>query len=252
MAKSKIYLPAVSMFSLRGVCTVLFLFFSVFIFSQELKPKKNYTRVVVGPVLSFYKNNPVHTSSTKPSSAFYVGIFEEIRMYHDFSFLPGLEYVYHGLSFNSYYLGPGYQTLYDKHFDYNYSLKMQEVRLNLLFRQVLGIETRNPITGYFEYGYVLRYLFTSHLKVNSNLTGTELFNGKPTIAFEHPLIRDNMTSALKLAVGVQHNFFRTHRAWFFECSFMYSLSRFYITNSFAPTALYINGSFLQLGLGVKF
>ncbi len=251
MSKKIIYLHAVAKPLIKQVFITLFLFSSFFLFAQELKPKKMYTRVVAGPVLSFYKNNKVHTSGTKPGSAFSVGVFEEIRMYNDFSFVPGIEYAYHGLSFSSYYLGPGYQTLYDKRFDYNYTLRMQEGRLNILFRQVLGIETRNPITGYFEYGYVLRSLFNARLKVTSNLTGTELYNGKPTIAFEHPVITNSMASALKLVVGAQENFFRSHRALFFECSFMYSLSRFSIKNSFAPTALYINSSFLQLGLGVK-
>src|ERR1035437_3440971 len=156
--------------------------------AQENKQKKTYTRFIFGPALSFYKNNPVHTSDSKARSSFYAGVFEEIRMYHDFSFVPGLEYLHQGLTFNSYYLMPGYQTLYDKHFNYNYTLNMQEVRLNVLFRQVLGIETRNLITGYIEYGYVLRYVISSKLKVSSNLTGTEMFSGNADIAFEHPVI----------------------------------------------------------------
>jgi len=237
---------------LKKIYTFLFLVSVLTFFAQENKPKKMYTRIVIGPALSFYKNNPVHTSDTKAKSSFYAGVFEEIRMYHDFSFVPGIEYLYQGVTFNSYYLSPGYQTLYDKHFNYNYTLKMQEIRLNVLFRQVLGIETRNLITGYIEYGYVLRYLASTKLIVNSNLTGTEMFSGKADFAFEHPVIINTMASGLKLTAGMQHNFFKTHRAWFFECTYMYSLSRFIVQNSFAPASLYTEGSFLQLGLGLKF
>jgi hypothetical protein len=232
--------------------TFLLLLSAFSLFSQEKQPKKIYTRIVIGPALGFYKNNPVHTADTRSKSSFYIGVYEDIKMYKDFSFLPGLEYTFHGLSFNSYYITPGAQNLYDKHFYYNYTLRMQEARLNVLFRQVIGLETRNSITGYLEYGYVLRYLFKSQLNVNSNVTGAEMFSGKPDIAFEHPIIFNNMASALKLTVGMQHNFFKTHRAWFFEAGFMYSLSRFTMKNSFVPAALYIDGSFLQLGLGIKF
>jgi hypothetical protein len=197
-----------------------------------------YTRIVVGPALSFYKNNPMHTADTKAQPAVYGGVFEEFHLYHDFSFCPGLEYAKEGISFNSYYFRSGTQHMYDRHFDYRYVLSMQEARLNLLFRQVIGIETRNVVTGYFHYGYVLRYLFKPSLIVNSNATGSQLFNSAPDISFEHPVVLNNVGSALKLTLGMQHNFFKTHRAWFFEFSYMYSL--------------YINGSFLQLGLGFKF
>jgi hypothetical protein len=237
---------------LKKIYTVLFLVSALAFFAQEKTPRKAYTRVLFGPALSFYKNNPVHTSDTKPKSSFYAGVFEEIRMYKDFSFLPGVEYLYQGMTFNTYYLVPGTTTLYDKHFNYNYTLTMQEVRLNLMFRQVFGIESRNTITGYLHYGYVLRYLINPQLRVNSNLTGTEMYTGDAQLAFEHYIITKNMASGLKLTGGMQHNFFKTHRAWFFECSYMYSLSRFIVTNSFAPASLFVEGSFLQLGLGVKF
>jgi hypothetical protein len=238
--------------SARKTYTVLFFIIAFSVFGQEKEMKKMYTRFVIGPALSFYKNNPFHTSDSKAKSSFYAGLFEQIRVYKDFSFVPGVEYLYQGMTFNTYYVAPNVLTLYDKHFNYNYALTMQEARLNLLFRQVLGIETRNVITGYIEYGYVLRYLVSPKLKVTSNLNGAEMYSGNADLAFEHPLILKTMSSGLKLTVGMQHNFFRTHRAWFFEGSYMYSLSRFKIQNTFAPASLYIEGSFLQLGLGIKF
>lgn len=236
----------------RKTYTLLFLLCAFTLFAQEREPKKAYTRVIIGPALSFYTNNPYHTSDSKAKSSFYGGLFEEIRLYKDFSFVPGIEYLYQGMTFNTYYIVPGTLTLYDRHFNYNYALTMQETRLNLLFRQVLGIETRNIITGYIEYGYVLRYLIKPQLSVTSNLTGSQMYSGNADIVFEHPLIFKNMASGLKLTAGIQHNFFKTHRAWFFEFSYMYSLSRFIVQNSFAPASLYVEGSFLQLGLGLKF
>ena len=220
--------------------------------AQEKEPKNHYTRIEAGPVLSFYQNNNFHTVNTRPRYAFFIGVFEELKAHKNFSFMPGLEYVHHGLTFNSYYLSPGYQYLYDGHFDYNYQLTFHEARLNLLFKQVLGLETRNVVTGYTSCGYVLRYLFASNMQVTSNITNAELFNGKPNVVFEHPLFQNNIASAVKFNAGVQRNFFKTHRAFFFEATFTFSLSRFYVSENFTPSSLYINGSFLQLGLGFKF
>jgi len=221
-------------------------------FTQEKKEKKVYARIYAGPVLSFYQNNTFHTSGSKPRAAWFGCALADIRLHKDFSIMAGAEYDYHGLTFNSYYIAPGYQWLYDKHFDYNYRLTMQEVRVNLLIKQVIGIETRNAVTGYTSCGYVLRYILNSNLHVTSNLTGTDLFDGKTKLAFEHPLLHDNMASAVKFIAGVQRNFFNSHRAFFFESSFTFSLSRFQLKESFTPSSLYINGSFLQLGLGIKF
>lgn len=244
---SSFLLPA-----LAGPVLCLFLFLSPAIKAQEKKEKKMYTRVMAGPVLSFYQNNNFHTSSSRARYAFFAGAYEDIRMYKDFSFMPGLEYTLHGLTFNSYYLAPGHQYLYDKHFDYNYRLMLQEARLNLLFKQTIGMETRNVVTGYTSCGYVLRYLLSSKMNVSSNLNGDVLFNGTPNIEFEHPIFKKNISSAVKFAAGGQRNFFKTHRAFFFECAFVLSLSRFYIHESFTPSSLYINGSFVQIGLGFKF
>ena len=237
---------------LRKLYTILILVSVLAAGAQENKPKKYFTRFVLGPTISFYSNNSVHTSDTKPRPAFYAGFYEDIKMYNDFSFLPGIEYLYHGVAFNTYYFAPGYQNLYNKHFDYNYRLNMQELRLNLLFKKILGKEDRNLITGYVEYGYVLRYLLNNQLTVNSNASSAEVYSGPAQMSFEHYVFNKNFASALKLTGGMQHNFFQTHRAWFFEVSYVYSLSRVLINNSFSPNSLYINSSFLQLGLGVKF
>lgn len=220
--------------------------------AQEKKEKKQYTRIAAGPVLSFYQNNPNHTADSRQGYAFFVLATREIKIYKDFTFIPGAEYAYHGLSFNSYYLAPGYQYLYDGNYDYSYRLTIQEARLNAGVQQVIGIETRNKITGYTACSYVLRYIIDTKMHVSSNLTGQVLFNDNTRLAFEHDLFRSNMASAVKFIAGAQRNFFKTHRAVFFETAFTFSLSRFRVKESFTPSALNINGSFLQLGLGVKF
>jgi hypothetical protein len=238
-----------------GLLALLFFFLALTVAAQDKKDNKErrqYTRISAGPVLSFYLNNKNHTSGSRPRYAFFALASRDIRIYKDFTFMPGLEYAYHGLSFNSYYLAPGYQYLYDGNFDYRYRLDVHEARLNIGVKQVIGIETRNVITGYTACSYVLRYILASKLHVSSNLTGEEVFDDKTKLAFEHDLLRSNMASAVKFIAGAQRNFFKSQRALFFETSFTFSLSRFSIRERFAPSSLNINGSFLQLGLGYKF
>ncbi len=235
----------------RNILYVCLVLLSIPVLSQEKKERRHYLRIAGGPVLSFYQNNKYHTNDSKPRYAVYGAIFDECRLSKDFAVMTGLEYAYHGLTFNSYYLAPGYQYLYNGNYDYNYRLILQEARLNLLAKQVIGIETRNIVTGYTACGIVMRYLLKSDLLVTSNKSGEELFSGKPDISFEHDLFRKNMAMAVKFVAGAQRNFFKSHRAFFFETCFTFSLSRFYLKESFTPSSLYINGSFLQLGLGVK-
>src|ERR1700748_92905 len=147
-------------------------FIPFFIFCQTHKktgePKNFYTSVLIGPAIGLYTNNNFHASNTRPGNAFYGGVLEEIHLFDNLYTSVGLEYQYYSMAFNSYYMAPGYQTLYNQQFDYNYSLKVQEGRLNALLRLTSGTELKRPFTAYIEGGYVLRYLINTQMKVTSS------------------------------------------------------------------------------------
>lgn len=234
----------------------LLCFIPFFIFCQTHQktgePKTFYTRVLAGPVIGFYNNNNFHASNTRPGTAFFVGALEEAHIIDNFYLSAGLEYQYNAMSFNSYYMAPGYQYLYNQQFDYNYNLKMQEGRLNLLIRLTSGTELKKPLTAYIEGGYVLRCLINTKMKVTSDLTNDVLFDGTTNPNFNGKVLKNNFSAGLKINAGIQHNFLRSHRAWFIQISYMQGLASFLLHESFTPASLNIKSSFLQLGLGYKF
>jgi hypothetical protein len=240
----------------RGSYIGLLCFIPFFIFCQNHKktgdPKKIYTRVLFGPAIGFYSNNNFHTSNTRPGLAFYAGALEEAHLFDNLYASAGLEYQYYSFAFNSYYMPPGYQHLYNQKFDYNYNLNIQEGRLNLLLRLTSGTELSKPYTAYIEGGYVLRYLISTQMKVTSNLDNAILFNGTTHPEFEGTTLKNSFSSGLKINAGIQHNFLRSHKAWFIHVSYMQGLARFLVQESFTPASLYIKSSFIQLGLGFKF
>ena len=215
-------------------------------------PKLVYTRISGGTALSFYNNNNLHSANTRPGAAFYGNVSEEIRMHQDIFFVGGLEYQHSAMAFNSYYFTPGSYALYNGHYNYNYNLTLQEGRLNLLLRYTGGDELRNPFTGYVEGGYVLRYLINTQMKVTDDSNGKHLFNGSTQADFIGKTLGNSFSSGLKINVGVQRNFLRTHRAWFLQIGLMYGLAQFNIHETFTPSALNIKSGYAQFGLGYKF
>ena len=215
-------------------------------------PKPFYTRISGGSAISFYSNNNFHTTNTRPGAAFYGNVSEEILIYKDLYFVGGLEYQHSALSFNSYYIAPGYQTLYNQQYAYNYKLALQEGRLDLLLRLIGGNELRDKITAYVETGYVLRCLINTKMKVTDDGNGEILFNRTTYPYFVGRKIANSFSSGLKVNLGVQHNFLRTHRAVFIQVGLMYGLAQFLIHESFTPSSLLIKSTYLQFGLGYKF
>ncbi len=234
--------------------TLLFLL-PLLSFGQKQKagePKLCYTRAFFGPAIGLYNNNNFHTANTRPGVAIGAGIFEEVHLYKTVFFVGGIDYMYNSMAFNSYYFEPGYQYLYNNKFDYNYTLKMQEARLNLMLRFVGGDEIKNEFSTYLEAGYVLRCLFNTQMQVTSNLSGDKLFSGTTHADFMGRTLNKKFSSGFRINAGVQHNYLRSHKAWFIQLSYVQGLARFLIHEDFTPASIAIRSSFIQLCLGYKF
>jgi hypothetical protein len=230
-------------------------FIPLFVFCQGQRAgdlKEFYTRVVAGPAISLYGINTLTSANVSQGAAFYAGLMEEMHVHQNIYFVGGLEYQYHSMAFNSYYINPGHQFIYNQKYNYTYNLRMQEARLNLLLRLTQGNELRDEYSFYAEGGYVLRCLFVSKMKVTGNANGQTMFNGTTHADFEGPVLQNKFSSGIKLTLGIQHNFLRSHRAWFVQLTGLYGLSRFLIHEDFTPPSLYVKSSFIQLGLGYKF
>ncbi|MBS1647402.1 MAG: hypothetical protein JST67_08690 [Bacteroidetes bacterium] len=238
------------------LCFIWLFFIAFFAYGQGQKagdPKICYTRISFGPAIGFYGNNPFHTANTRAGIAIGAQALEEVRLPKNMFFVGGLEYMYSTFMFNSYYFPNNSQPmLYTDKFTYNYSLKVHELRLNLLLRYPFGNETRNSLTGYIEGGYVLRGLVLTHLNIISDLNSQPVFNGAVQPSYNGVMLGGRFSSGLKINIGLQHNFLRSHMAWFAQISYMQGLAKFLIQESFTPSALYISSGFLQFSVGYKF
>ena len=93
------------------------------------------TRLMIAPVLSFYKINRNHADSPHQKMSGLFSLKEEVRLNykHNMYFLFGVEYMVHGLNFNTYYFKQDSIQLYTGNFNYSYSLYMHEIDIPLQF-----------------------------------------------------------------------------------------------------------------------
>lgn len=210
------------------------------------------TRISVSPVIGLYKPNKNHTSSPKQKMAYCISVKEEIRLTksHKGFFMVGVDYMYHGVNFNSYYFSEDSLHFYNKKMDATYDLIVHEVSVPIQFKYSFQKEYNTILSSYVFGGYAFRYLAANNLQVDYN--GAEMKNGNTDLSFKISPIKKNMNSFLNAGIGIQKNFQKTRKnAVFAELQFKYSLSPFFINESFAPSSLYISNHFLLLTVGIK-
>lgn len=209
------------------------------------------TRISVSPVISIYKPNKHHTSNTSQKKAFCFSIKEEIRLTpenKDFLFV-GIEYMLHGLNFNSYYFYDDSLKLYNTNMNYNYKLILHEVDFPIQLKHSFQKETNAIFTSYVYAGYCYRWMIKNNLIVENN--GTELINKSENIIFKSPAFNPINSSFLSVGIGFQKNMPLHYRAIFAELQFKYGLSPFYFHENFTPNNLYISSHFLNFTIGYK-
>lgn len=178
---------------------------------------------------------------------------KELRVDRNFKtfFQYGVDYLFHGLSFNSYYFKPDSLQLYDKSFGYNYSLFIHEINVPLQFKYSFNRENNNLFSGYFMIGYHLRCLLPGNLKVTQN--GQTIATDTYDMRFRTPFIFKPVNSFVSFSLGTQRNQTAAgHHTFFVELSYRYGFSQYYFTKSYAASSLYIQGSHLALLVGMKF
>lgn len=210
------------------------------------------TRISVSPVLGLYKPNKNHTSGSRPKMAFNISLKEEIRLdknNRDFLMI-GAEYMFHGLSFNSYYFYSDSLQLYTPdRLKYKYSLVIHELDFPIQLKHSFQKENNTIFSSYIFAGYCYRWLVESNLKVTED--GNELVNKQESLKFVRPAFNPVNSAFLNVGAGFQKNTTLMHNAVYAEIQFRYSLSPFYFSESFAPSSMYTNNHFIMLTVGVK-
>lgn len=257
---SCIFIPLI--YQLKYLWFIAFVWQLSVTFAQDGGNKKSHhhrrnpiikTRLSVSPVLSLYKSNPHHTSGIKPKMAFNISWKEEIRLdKHNSNYLMiGVEYMFHGVNFNSYYFYNDSLQLYTiDRLKYKYSLTINELDFPIQIKHSFQNETNAVYTGYVYAGYCYRWLLESHLKVEDN--GRDIVSQQERITFKTPTFNPVNSSFLNIGVGVQKNSMSKHNAIFAEAQFRYGLSPFYLNESFTASSLYTTSHFIMLTVGTKF
>lgn len=233
------------------------LFLTFFSFSakppKSINGKTKGVRVSIGPALGFYSINTNHAKSPSLRASALFSFRKEIRFGRDYKtfFLYGVDYFFHGLTFQSYYFKPDSLKLYDKKFDYKYSLFIHEINVPLQVKYSFNRENNNLYSAYLMFGYHLRYLLPGNLNVTQN--GNEIKTDNLDLKFKTPFISDQLNSFLSITFGSQrNNTVAGKRNFFAELSYRYSFSPYYFEKNYSASSLYMNSSHLVLLVGIKF
>lgn len=226
------------------------------LYSYMSKPgdsRRVKTRIMIAPVISFYKVNNHHASSPHQKMSGLVSIREEIRLNekHNMFLLVGVEYMVHGLNFNSYYFKPDSIQLYTGDMNYKYSLYIHEVDVPLQLKLSLNHENNAVITPYVLVGYHFRTLLDANLKVKQD--GNQVEKTYEVLSFKNQLFTKRNNPFFSLTFGIQKNNIKTYKTCVFaEITYRYGFSPYLLKDTFAPSSLYITGSHLNIGVGYKF
>jgi hypothetical protein len=200
---------------------------------------------------SHYSSNKNHLEKTPPLMGYGVSFREELRFSNSAAILIGAEFFSHGVKFNSYYFADGYSALYDKKFDYKYKVRMNELNFPLLFRANYTGRQRGFKVPYFDFGAVVRWLFSSNMQVFSK-DGRALHDGKTSPYFEFPVIWKPVNLFMQVNAGVQFYNDKNWSGLFFELNFRYAPVRFFVAEKFTANNLYFQHFHLGITAGARF
>ena len=210
-----------------------------------------HTRIHCSALTSFY-NNKDYVQNIKAPLGFCAGIKEELIFIPGISFLLGLDYLNHGLNFESYYFASGYSTIYDKKYNASHQLMINELQVPILLNFTFGNASVNANCLYFDFGWVYRHFFSARANIISKKDQKIVWTGNTELKMEYPLFNDAGGSMLQAGLGFQHNYRRNNTALFIEFTYKYGLSRFRYVGNGSSNNILISNSFASLGLGYKF
>ncbi len=211
------------------------------------------TRLMIAPVISFYKINRNHADAPNQKMSGLFSLREEIRLNykHNMFFLFGVEYMVHGVNFNSYYFKPDSTQLYTGEMNYKYSLYMHEVDIPLQLKLCFNHENNARFTPYFMIGYHFRTLLDANLKVTRD--GETVHKTYEVISFKNKLFTKRNNPFVSVTLGIQKNNLKNfNKCIFGEITYRYGFSPYLLKDSFTASSLYITGNHLNVGFGFKF
>ena len=242
----------------KKTIALLLLFIFHFNFALARKPPASASvlsgfRFFLGPSVAFYKINSNHAQLVSSKMSAFAGFRKQIRCdkFHKTFFLTGLDYFFHGLNFNSYYFKPDSIKLYDKKFNYTYSVFIHEIHLPLQIKYSFTPENNSLFSPYAMIGYHLRILLPANVKVSQG--GAVQAEKTEELKFKNSLYGNDVNSFVSVSLGWQKNAVNHSKFGFFaEINYRYGFSQYYFQSNYSASALYINSSHLSFYLGLNF
>jgi hypothetical protein len=189
----------------------------------------------------------------KAKPAFTISVRGHIRINRTASAILGIQYLFHGNSFNSYYFPDSTLQLYDKNFTYTYESRFQDLSIPVGIRIKLNSKKQKESCIYTELIWALKRRFASNLQVNSALYGKSVYDDDAGSIFYLNKQRKATANTVSLGFGFDKNFPDKKSGWFIGLNYTYVLNTFYFarTNNM-PKSLYQNESFAALTAGIRF
>lgn len=210
------------------------------------------TKLSFSPVIGLYKANPNHAGKARAKMAFCFSVKEEIRIdKKSMSFIGlGVDFMAHGVKFNSYYFPKDSLRLYTGNLNAEYNVNVQELDFPLYIKRSFQRENNSLLSGYVFAGYSYRLLIKRVMTVS--YYGDEVQYDNGNLRFKIPVFTNQGNSFLQAGMGFQKNNPNKHKALYGEFQFKYGLSPLYIDQPYGPTSLYVTSHFFLLTVGVKF
>ena len=146
------------------------------LFSQK-NTERLYLHLNAHTFYGYYSGNLHHSSRLNFLPAFSVAVIPEFRITRKFSLVSGAEWFSHGTKFSSYYFKSGAPAIYDKNFDFGYSLRWNEMVFPILFRSFFEGKMRDRYKYFFDAGPAMRFVLPAACIV-TDVSGKTIFNAK--------------------------------------------------------------------------
>lgn len=217
-----------------------------------LRNKYSKTNFSFSSIIGFYRTNIHHSVKPSAKKGFNVSVKKDFSINNtgkDF-LTVGIEYLYHGVNFISYYFYKDSLKLYEpNNLRFQYDLIIHELDFPIQFKYSFLKETSYKYSGYIFGGYCYRWLLKGNLQVTDN--EYQLENQSLRLVFKNYVLIPENNSFLTVGGGFQKNILAKNKSIFLEAQYRYDLSSFYFEKSFAPNSLFINNRMLFLTVGFK-
>lgn len=216
------------------------------------KKRSNGNWISMGTAVGFYSVNTKHAGRAAQKLNFQFAFYREwgVDKTSQAYFSTGLAYFYHGLGFRSYFFKPDSVALYNKKFNYDYTVFVHELQAPFEYKYLFTRRDNSLYGPYVKAGICLRWLAASEVYVRQN--GAKVKYDYPGLEFRTPLIDRQLSSIGEVGLGFQKNGVGPDKSSaFVEINFKYGFGQYFFDRPYAPSSLFLSNSHIFLLIGFK-